>query len=253
MSNWRRERDLFFIALAFLTRIPIPSSTPHSQDNLNAASRYFPAVGLLVGAIVAAAFFGAHTLWPIGLAIAISMALGIRLTGAFHEDGFADSCDGFGGGWTPEQVLTIMKDSRLGTYGAAGLGLLLTLKFLALQAIAQPSNIVIALLVGHTWSRLLAISYQLDLSYVRDIDSSKIKPMALRLNRHDFLIAALLALPLLLAITPLQAVAISLLLAAWRWWFGRYIVRRIGGYTGDCLGAAQQVAEVLIYLVLAIH
>lgn len=253
MLNWRRERELFLVALAFLTRIPIPANTPHSQENLNAASRYFPAVGVLVGAIAAVVFWGTATLWPVSIAIALSMAASVRLTGAFHEDGFADSCDGFGGGWTPAQVLTIMKDSRLGTYGAIGLGLLLALKFFALQALAQPSAIIIALLVGHCWSRLLAISYMLDLSYVRDIDSSKIKPLATQLSRNDFFLATVVAVPLLLLISPLQVLAIALTLALWRWWFGRYVVRRIGGYTGDCLGAAQQVAEVLIYLVLAAH
>lgn len=251
MLNWRRERELFLIALAFLTRIPIPATTAHSQENLNAASRYFPAVGLVIGAIATVIYLGAAALWPTSIAIALSMAASVWLTGAFHEDGFADSCDGFGGGWTPEQVLTIMKDSRLGTYGAIGLGLMLTLKFLALQALAQPSTIVIALLVGHCWSRLLAISYMLDLNYVRDNDSSKIKPMATQLSRNDFFFAAIVAVPLLLFISPLQVVAIGLLLALWRWWFGRYMVRRISGYTGDCLGCAQQVAEILIYLVLS--
>lgn len=253
MLNWRRERELFLIALAFLTRIPIPATTAHSQQNLNAAARYFPTIGLLVGAIAAAVYLGAAALWPTSVAIALSMAASVLLTGAFHEDGFADSCDGFGGGWTPDRVLAIMKDSRLGTYGAIGLGLLLALKFFALQALVQPSAIVIALLAGHCWSRLLAISYMLDLNYVRDSDSSKIKPMATQLSRNDFFVAAIVAVPLLLFISPLQALAIALTLTLWRWWFGRYVVRRIGGYTGDCLGAAQQVAEVLIYLVLAAH
>jgi adenosylcobinamide-GDP ribazoletransferase len=130
---------------------------------------------------------------------------------------------------------------------------LLALKFFALQALAQPSTIVIALLIGHCGSRLLAISYMLDLSYVRDSDSSKIKPLATQLSRHDFFLSAVVVLPLLLLISPLQVLAIALTLTLWRWWFGRYVVRRIGGYTGDCLGAAQQVAEVLIYLVLAAH
>jgi adenosylcobinamide-GDP ribazoletransferase len=253
MLNWRRERELFLVALAFLTRIPVSSLALHSQENLNAAARYFPAIGLVVGAITAVVFLAANALWPVSIAIALSMAASVWLTGAFHEDGFADSCDGFGGGWAPAQVLTIMKDSRLGTYGAIGLGLLLALKFMALQALAQPSTIVIALLLGHCASRLLAISYMLDLNYVRDIDSSKIKPLATQLSRTDFFHAGAIALPLLLLISPLQVLAIALTLTLWRWWFGRYLVRRIGGFTGDCLGAAQQVAEVIIYLVLAAH
>src|SRR5690606_15080343 len=237
IQDWRQQRDLFFVALAFLTRIPIPAATPHAQAYLNAAARYFPLVGLIVGACGAAVFAVANEFWTSSVAIALAMAATIRITGAFHEDGFADSCDGFGGGWTHEQVLTIMKDSRLGTYGAVGLGMLLAIKFLALQALAEPLSIVLALIVGHAWSRLLAISHMLDLAYVRDIDSSKIKPLATQLQRSDFLFAGLLALPLALLISPLQTVIIIALLLAWRWWFGRYLVRRIGGYTGDCLGA----------------
>ncbi|MDB6062625.1 MAG: cobalamin 5-phosphate synthase/cobalamin synthase [Verrucomicrobiaceae bacterium] len=252
MPNWRRECDLLFIAIAFLTRIPIPAGTAHTQENLNAASRYFPAVGLLVGAIAAAIFACSNSLWTIGIAIILAMAATVRITGAFHEDGFADSCDGFGGGWTRDQVLTIMKDSRIGTYGAVGLGLLLAIKFLALQALGEPWKIACAFLVGHTWSRLLAISYLLNFSYVRDGESSKVKPLATAMSRNDFFIAGLIALPLVLTISPLQTGAIVLTLALWRWWFGRYMLRRIDGYTGDCLGAAQQVAEVLIYLILAV-
>ena len=249
MIDWHRQRTLAFIALGFLTRIPIPRNIEHSPDNLNDAARYFPAAGLLVGAFAAAVYALAAQLWTPSIAIVLSMAGTLLLTGAFHEDGFADSCDGFGGGWNREQVLTIMKDSRIGTYGAAGLGTILALKFFALQALA-PTAVVPALLIGHCWSRLLATSYLFDFEYARE-EGSKVKPLATRLTSAGLQIAALTALPLVFLVEPLQVLAAIAALAAWRWAFGRYFTRRLGGYTGDCLGAAQQVAEVSIYLVLA--
>jgi adenosylcobinamide-GDP ribazoletransferase len=248
MIDWHRQRTLAFIALGFLTRIPIPRTIEHNAANLNDAARYFPAVGLLVGAIAALIYTLAAYLWPPVVAVLLSIAGTVLLTGAFHEDGFADSCDGFGGGWDRAQVLTIMKDSRIGTYGAIGLGLMLALKFAALQALA-PTAIVSALLVGHCWSRLLATSYLFDHEYARE-EYSKVKPLATRLTPASLQVAALCALPLAFLIEPLQVFWIIAVLALWRWLFGRYFTRRLGGYTGDCLGAAQQVAEVLIYLVL---
>jgi len=248
--DWRRERDLFFTALRFFTRIRVPGNLPHSAEGLDAAARYFPLVGLLVGAIGALVYAVAVYLWTPALAVVISMLTTVMVTGAFHEDGFADTCDGFGGGWQREQVLEIMKDSRLGTYGALGLGLLLTIKFLALEALDNAGLVVAALLVGHTWSRLLAASYLNDLPYVRDDGNGKSKPLATRMSGNALRFAVVTTLPLVLLISFWQFVAVAVVLLLWRWYFGYRMTRRIGGYTGDCLGAAQQVAEVLIYLVL---
>ncbi|MFT3928774.1 MAG: adenosylcobinamide-GDP ribazoletransferase [Spongiibacteraceae bacterium] len=253
MLNWRHERELFLTALAFLTRIPIPANTPYSPEHMNASARYFPIVGMIVGAFGALVYFLAGKIWPDTLAIALSMLATILLTGSFHEDGLADSCDAFGGGWRKEQILSIMKDSRIGTYAAVGLIAILGTKFLALSAAEQPAKIVAMLIVGHSWSRLLAISYLYDHDYVRFDDSSKIKPMATQLSRNNLLIAGLSAAPLVLLVPLSSTLLIVVTLLCWRWWFGRYIRRRIGGYTGDCLGCAQQVAEVIIYLMLCHH
>jgi adenosylcobinamide-GDP ribazoletransferase len=248
MIDWHRQRTLALIALGFLTRIPIPRSVEHNAENLNDAARYFPAVGLLVGLIAAIVYTIAAHAWPPAIAILLSMIATLLVTGAFHEDGLADSCDGFGGGWDRTQVLAIMKDSRIGTFGAIGLGMVLALKFAVLQSLAL-ATVVPALLVGHCWSRLLATSYLFNHEYARDEDS-KVKPLATRLTPTGLQIAALSALPLVFLVEPLQVLWIVIALAIWRWAFGRYFRRRIGGYTGDCLGAAQQVAEVMIYLVL---
>lgn len=251
--RWRRELQILLTAVAFLTRIPVPQLLPYRDDYLVASARYFPLVGVLVGALAAAVFVLAGLLWPLPVAVLLSMAGSIWLTGAFHEDGFADCCDGFGGGWEKQQVLTIMKDSRLGTYGTVGLLLVLAIKYAALSELAVES-VVVALLLAHGVSRLLAVSYLWDLPYVRDIDQSKAKPLANSMSTRNLALAALSLLPLLLAILYwLPASSLLLLVASlllFRHCFKRYQIRRLGGYTGDCLGMAQQFAELLIYLSL---
>jgi adenosylcobinamide-GDP ribazoletransferase len=126
---------LFFIALQFFTRLPIPSWVGFEAAWLHHASRYFPLVGAVVAAIAAGVYALAALVLPAPVAVLLSTAAGIYATGAFHEDGFADMCDGFGGGQTRERVLEIMKDSRIGAYGAIGIILLLAVKCAALSAL----------------------------------------------------------------------------------------------------------------------
>ena len=247
--EWRRERDLFLTAVMFLTRIPVPRSLPFTADLLNGAARYFPLVGLLVGAVGAAVYSAAVYLWSPALAVLLSMAVTILLTGAFHEDGLADTCDGMGAGRDRERMLAIMKDSRVGTYGLVGLGLVLGSKFLALESLDSAGLVIPALLVGHMWSRLVAVSYLLDLPYLRE--DGKSKPLASQMSRGSHRFALLCAAPLLLILTPWQSGCVLLALLFFRYWYAYFLKRRLGGYTGDTLGAAQQFSEVLIYLVLA--
>lgn len=244
------QLQLFFTALMFFTRIPCPTWVPYSEDRLNQAARYFPWVGLVVGGVGAAVFWGAYLIFPLPIALLLSMATTIYVTGAFHEDGFADLCDGFGGGWGKEQVLTIMKDSRLGTYGAVGLVFILALKWMALAEIV-PQQIPWLLVIGHTLSRFVSATFLYTHDYVQADRQSKAKPLAVRMTGGELRIAAVGGLlPWLLGvilIEPWWGLAIVPVLTA-RWWLGRLFVRRLGGYTGDCLGAAQQVTEVVLYL-----
>jgi adenosylcobinamide-GDP ribazoletransferase len=247
----KRELEYFFAALRFFTRLPVPAWVGHTQDQLDHAARYFPLIGILIGGIGAGVTELAALALPIGVAVLLGMAATILATGAFHEDGFADSCDGFGGGWEKAQVLAIMKDSRVGSYATLGVGLMLLTKWNALvelDAAFGPPLLAIALIAGHAVSRLASTVLIYFLSYVRDDDSSKSKPLAQRLALHELAIAVViglapcLLLPLIDMLVALAAVALAALLAA------RYFVRRIGGYTGDCLGATQQVCELAFYL-----
>ena len=244
---------LFFIALQFFTRLPIPRWVGFEPAWLHHASRYFPLVGSVVAAAAALVYLAAAALWPAPVAALLSTAAGIYLTGAFHEDGFADMCDGFGGGMTRERVMEIMKDSRIGTYGAVGAGLLVALK-VTLLAMLAPAAAVAALFVAHPVSRLAACSLIWKLAYVRD--EGKAKPLAQEMSNAEFAIAAGCAAIPAIAAASLGYLAwssIGLCIAAAGLaaaWLGAKFVRRIGGYTGDCLGAVQQVAEVAIYLCL---
>lgn len=251
-----QELRLFFTALQFYTRLPIPRWVGFDARWLQHASRYFPAVGLIVSFVTIAVYGLASLFWPQSIAVLLSTAAGIYLTGAFHEDGFADACDGFGGGTTIEQVLEIMKDSRIGAYGAIGIGLMLALKCMTLASLPAPV-VVTALLVGHPLSRLAAISLVWRMEYAKA--NGKAKPMAQQMSNREFSIAALITLlPIAVmgvtGVMPWYGIAAGLLPAGCALWrLARLFKRRIGGYTGDCLGAVQQVTEVAFYLgVLAV-
>jgi adenosylcobinamide-GDP ribazoletransferase len=252
----KREAEYFFAALRFFTRLPVPRRVGHSSEQLNHAARYFPLVGVIVGAIGAAVTLATLRLWPAPLAVLLGMAATLLATGAFHEDGLADSIDGFGGGWTREQVLAIMKDSRIGSYGAIGIGLALLAKFEALTALATVSpapTFFVLLVAGHAASRFAATTLIYALDYARDDASSKSKPLATRMGKGELAVAGLFGLaPSLLLPGASVAVALALALTAIVTLLAaRHFVRRIGGYTGDCLGATQQLAELAFYLGLA--
>ncbi|MES2324638.1 MAG: adenosylcobinamide-GDP ribazoletransferase [Pseudomonadota bacterium] len=240
---------LFFIALQFFTRIPIPRWVGFEPDWLHHAARYFPLVGVVVAAVAAGVYAAALLLWPAPVAVLLSTCAAVYLTGAFHEDGFADMCDGFGGGMTRERVMEIMKDSRIGTYGALGAGLLVALKCALLMAM-PPATAIAALFLAHPLSRLAASALIWKLDYARD--EGKAKPLAQEMSSAEFSIASACTLiPLAGTVAWLgwTAVAASIVAAfAAAAWLALKFVRRIGGYTGDCLGAVQQVSEVMVYL-----
>jgi len=172
------------------------------------------------------------------------MAATILLTGAFHEDGLADAVDGLGGGWSREQVLTIMVDSRIGSYGAVGLLLVLLTKYQALSyqtAAFIPASII----AGHALSRLCAVLVMFTQSYVKS--EGKSKPLATQLNLTELSIATFFGL-IPLAFLDMKFLAALVPVAMVCLWFSVKIRTRIGGYTGDCLGAMQQLTEVAFYV-----
>ena len=257
----KHEWILLLVAVQFLTRLSVPPFKHYDPQWLHQSSRHFPAVGLLVGLLCAGVFWLGSLLFTPLVAAVLSTAFGIKLTGAFHEDGLADSCDGLGGGLTRERTLTIMKDSRLGTYGVLGLVSALLLKISLLASMPIPMA-VIALIIGHTASRLLCISLLSLLPYGGEIEHAKAKPMAQQLTpiqglySSGWLILAIILVALIFPNTMQQIglaqwlLAMILALIATDY-MRRLLRRRLDGYTGDGLGATQQLSEIAIYIGLA--
>jgi adenosylcobinamide-GDP ribazoletransferase len=248
----RRELGYFFGALRFFTRFPVPAWVGHSREGLDCAARYFPLVGLLVGVLGALTFELTAFVLPVSIAILLGMAATLAATGAFHEDGLADAVDGFGGGRDKEQILAIMKDSRVGSYGALAVALMLLAKFNAL--LEMPDEwIAPALVAAHAASRFFSTTLIFSLDYVRDDDSSRAKPLATRMDAGSLAVAGCFGLAPM-AILPWESALACLLLAGVTTFAAaRYFVKRIGGYTGDCLGATQQLAELAVYVGLLVQ
>jgi adenosylcobinamide-GDP ribazoletransferase len=254
-DSFKREAEYFFAALRFFTRLPVPRWIGHTADQLNHAARYFSLMGIIVGAIGAIVTYLATLILPASLSILLGMLATLLTTGAFHEDGLADAVDGFGGGWDKLRILEIMKDSRVGSYGAIAIALMMLSKFSALQAIASSTNITIlcaVLVAGHAISRLASTSQICFLEYVRENDLSKSKPLAQKLSLGELMIAIFFGF-LPCAWLCVQSyfncsLLIALLLVAiMTVYTSCYYKRHIGGYTGDCLGASQQLTEFVFY------
>jgi adenosylcobinamide-GDP ribazoletransferase len=243
----RRELEYFFGAIRFFTRLPVPAWVGHSAEALNHSARYFCAVGLLVGALGALVFVGAALFWPQPVAVLLSMAATIYTTGAFHEDGLADMVDGLGGGWDKSRILEIMKDSRVGSYGVVAMALALLGKFLLLTAL-DATLVPFALLAGHAVSRFCSTALLAAMDYVRDDLLAKSKPLATRLSLGGLLFSLLFVAPVLVLLPLVNAVAGCGLVALASLWLAGKFRRWLGGYTGDCLGAVQQVSEIAFYL-----
>lgn len=245
----KKQLNLFFLALGFFSRIPMPAWVEYSPELLNRSSRYYTLVGWLLGALVAAVFLTASYIFSTNVSIWLAMVCSLLLTGVFHEDGLADTADGFGGAFAREKKLQIMKDSRIGSYGAAALIMALLGKYLLL---AESTHIALALLVAYALSRTLAASLIFTMPYVADDDSSKSKPLANNQSKTDFFILIITAAPIFFVLQWQAALALGLGLLVLRQLLQGYFLKQIGGYTGDCLGSAQQIAELSIYALLLI-
>ena len=249
MNRAREELAAFLLAVVFLTRLPVRSRHLATEARLAAAPRYHPIVGALIGAFSGGVFWIAHLAFPASLAVVLAVAASVLATGALHEDGFADTCDGLGGGADRERALEIMRDSRLGTYGAAGLGLMLAAKVLALAA--APAEAVPWLLVAaHAASRASAVQALATGTYARDAGIAV--PVAGAVGRGSLVFAlatGTAATGVLLGVAAPAAVLAGLGgLAAGHVAMRVLYERKLGGYTGDCLGAVQQTSELGMYL-----
>jgi adenosylcobinamide-GDP ribazoletransferase len=257
----------YLLAVQFFTRLPVTGSLARwvgfSPDMLRASAAHFPGVGWLVALAACASFAAVSVLLPAtpftALAAAVaSTACTVWMTGAFHEDGLADLADGLGGSADRHRALEIMKDSRIGAFGAIALVLALALKcaLLAVLAAVSPAAVLAALLAAHVTSRFWPLVLIRTLDYVGDAAGSKSKPLAERITPWALWAGAAwcavaLAVAALVqgAVFVLAGVAASAVAA---WWMRRLLARRLQGFTGDALGATQQLAELAFYFGAAI-
>lgn len=236
-----RTVRLAAVAVQFLTRVPVPA-VDVAEGDLRSASMFFPAVGVLVAGTGIAVRAG--TQWALGVPVATVLALVamVAVTGAFHEDGLADTVDGVWGGWTPERRLEIMRDSRLGTYGTVALVGVLALRGALLMGVDLAGFARLAL-AGHVTGRAAGVALSGLLPAARDQGHGA--QAAGALGPGGALVAAGTTLAVLGAVAggwfwvPLVAAAVPVGLVR------RLVRRRLGGLTGDVLGAVNQVAHVV--------
>lgn len=236
----------FLCALGFLSRIRVPHRALALP--LNSAVHFFPLAGTVIGTITAGIFWIFSLIIPVNLAVALSMAASILITGAFHEDGLADTADAFGGGWNKEQVLTIMKDSRVGSFGAVAIALALLIKFISITSITT-NDIGLSIIFAHTLSRFMTLPLIKLLIYVRF--DGKSKPLADGITYMQLTFAFICtSIVSLLLPWPQVLICFTICLITTSYVAFRS-VKRIGGYTGDVLGANQQISEIMVYTTLA--
>ncbi len=233
------------VAFQFLTRFPMPS-TMFTADSLSRAVKFFPLVGLVVGlgAVLVQKILIFHIARPL-VALAVLIFL-VSITGCLHEDGLADTVDGFGGGWTKDHILLILKDSRIGSYGATALTLSLLARYLLLATlpIEHFAAYVISAHVLCRWSSL-PLSYFLPPAREQDGQGARIAKQTSLSSLIFGSVFSVFVVIFLLRRSSTSPLLVAMLVAALSGWF---YARKIGGITGDCFGATNQLTEILVYL-----
>ncbi len=234
----RRQIDIFLAAVMFLTRLPVGRFHQFRDEDLAYSTLYFPVVGGVIGLAGGLALL-ASAVMPSFVAVLISMLVTICLTGGLHEDGLADSADGLVGGLDARRRLEIMKDSRIGTYGALALWFSLTAKLVLVQS----------LLAANLLGRTAAVALLAGLPYVR-AEYSKSSPFGNKVTLSQLAVVVVFSTILSLLVLGLEGVLCLAAAIAVTFLCGIYFKRQIGGITGDCLGAANQLVELSAYLSL---
>jgi adenosylcobinamide-GDP ribazoletransferase len=253
--GWLREGwSDFLSAVQFLTRIRVPAQ-PYDADALSRAVKFFPAVGLLIGSSGALVYFLFVPHLPVTIVALFVVIYFVAITGCFHEDGLADVADGFGGGWEREQVLAIMRDSRIGSYGAVALALSLLARVLLIASlpVVRAELYLIAAPILSRWTTL-PLSFYLSPARRRGEDridgqsGGQGARIARLTTRGSLIFGSLFTVVVVLALLRLRGIAPILVSLGVTLLTGLYYNHRIGGITGDCFGATNQLAEIAVYL-----
>ncbi|MFR9524107.1 MAG: adenosylcobinamide-GDP ribazoletransferase [Rikenellaceae bacterium] len=242
--------NTFFNAMLYYSRVPIPFKVNCTSEILSRALKYLPLVGLIVGALGCGAFYLSSLFLSYQTALVVAIITMVLSTGAFHEDGFADFCDGFGGGYGKEAILRIMKDSHIGCYGVIGLILVFMLRYCLLDSFAA-DYLLCVLIVSQAASRFAPVLMVHTSTYAR-VEQSKASQSALGISWMGVVVAALFGLLPLFVFGWGFALSYLAVLAVLFVAFRAYLYRQIGGFTGDTLGALQIIGEILFYATLIV-
>lgn len=244
-NHVRRLWEELLVAFQFLTRIPVPP-VAFEPDSLSRAVKFFPVVGLAIGASVA--LLQTVLIHHLGrpLVALVLLTYLVLVTGCLHEDGLADTADGFGGGWNKDKILVILRDSRIGSYGATALVLSLLARYLLLVALPLEhfAAYVISAQVLCRWTTL-PLSYYLPPARVHDGQGARIAQLT---SLPSFVAGSVFTLAVVVmalrraSLAPIFFAVLTVFLT------GRFYMRKIGGVTGDCFGATNQLAEIAVYL-----
>ena len=252
-SPIQNELKTLILAIHFLTRIPTPFEIDYTPKRLSSASRYYPIVGAIIGSVAALAFFLASLALPTIVAVLIATAATALLTGAFHEDGLADTFDGISGAYDRARSLEIMTDSRIGTFGALALIIVISTKVAALSSLADSTTIITALIAAHIISRTSIVIVQATSTYARETGIAG--PQDQTFKPINATIAAVTALITIAALALVVSPTVALVATAGAI-TGHILIRlyfqpKLKGHTGDTLGATQQITELAIYIAFA--
>lgn len=254
----RHESRLFLVAVQFLTRIPVPSWVGYRPEWLEASVRHYPGVGALVGFAAALVALSSAAFWPAPVAATLAVCTATWLTAAFHEDGLADTFDALLGSAPRERALVIMRDSRIGSYGAVALIGTFVLRFTLVAQLLSAGVMIAgaALIASHAAGRAASVALMSVLPYARELPEAVVKPLARRVRMRDGVLAGVTGAAVVgaglwgagvtEAATRFAAVLLGLacLVVVMRGW----LRRRLGGYTGDTLGATEQLGEIIVLL-----
>jgi adenosylcobinamide-GDP ribazoletransferase len=247
----RSAANSFLVAVQFMTRFPVPRGIQYSPAALAKSVVFFPVIGLLVGAGGAALHLLLSPHASRDVVVVLLLLYLVTITGGLHEDALGDAADGLGGGWEKDRVLAIMRDSRIGSFGTIAITLGLLARFVFLTNIT-PGKFVGFFIAGQVLGRWTALPLAFFLPPARDNEAGQGKLIAHKVTALAFGIGTILALAIVaiaLKAAALWAALIAVVIAAIS---GFYYRRRIGGITGDCLGATNQMTEIAIYLMGAV-
>jgi adenosylcobinamide-GDP ribazoletransferase len=247
--------NAFLLALRFLTIIPLGRGQEINSDSVAAAGKYYPLAGLVIGGLIWLLYYGSQFLFPLAVSTGLLILFWVLLTGALHLDGLADCLDGLYGGTDPDSRLRIMKDVQLGTMGTVGLILILGIKFLVLREILSFPSLLVWIVLIPALSRWTPIFLSLICPYARP-GGGLGQALVQGTGKKEFFWATLLAWGPVLIMGRFYGLGLILVLLLWSFFCGRYFIRKLGGITGDVMGAVIETSELwaMLYVIgVAIH